>query len=542
MKYASVFLRAGIALFSGPVLTAALFAESASPGQEDAGETVRGPRFDWSLLWTGSWEEGETLTSRGDLRLIFPGQSLSLRAEAIDRRPLDFGSSPALKDFGQGLTNYGAALYHRPTGSRLLYGILDEWGLPARLRNPWIRGLPFAENHRPSAADLKTAFSSTGEPATYLYLGSPPLNFSPRAPGGGIVLRSFATAQMDAAFQPGFGGGLEGRFGEKTEVRLEGFYTAKTLAPRKSSTWFSEKPPLPEREFRLSGLGLLLDTPALTFSSDWAYSETFAWGRDIYGNLGLRLVRPLPAGWGRWALSLAADGAGSRYTGRDGSSPGAGFRSGGKLEWYGKRSSLLRLSASFRAPALWEPFNRSATSLSWRFPAPGKNSGGPFRLTRISLGADRNAADPEKILDNISLGLGFTVNPLFGSGAPSASAGNRGFFNSPVSLSLSGSLKLLDTAANGAVSPFPLTQFPCGFESAGAGGEIYWAPGIFQFRTKLAYEQKKAKEGVWEASASAAVRFRPGRFSVKLSSADFPGNWDCTVSWRLEKKEPLSGR
>jgi hypothetical protein len=528
MKYTLSVLAAGL------VLAGALFAESAPP------------RFDWRLLWAGSWEEGETLNNRGDLRLIFPAPGLSLRAEAIDRRPLDFRSSPALKDFGQGQDNYGAALYHGPTGSRLLYGVLDEWGLPARLRNPWLRALPFAENHRPSAADLKTALSTTGKPETYLYLGSPRLNMFPRMRGGGIALRGFASAQMDLDYQPGFVGGLEAGFGKTAEVRLEGFYTAKTLPPRKSTTWFSESPPLPERDFRLAGLGLLVDTPALTLSSDWACSETFAWGRDLYGNLGLRFTPTLPAGWGRWALSLAADGAGSRYTSREGSSPGAGFRSGGKLEWHGPRSSLLRLSASLRAPGLWEPFDRSAASLSWRLPGPGKNGGGPFRLTRISLGADRNAQDRDKILDRLDLGLGFTLNPLlFGraanaataataatatsaaTAATAAAAGHRGFFNSPLGFSLSGTVKGRTAAAPGS---------PHAFESAGAAGEISWQPGFFQFKTRAACEWKKTPEATWEVSASAAVRFRSGRLTVKIAAPDFPGEWNGTVSWRLEKK------
>ncbi|MDR2258530.1 MAG: hypothetical protein LBE14_05215 [Treponema sp.] len=527
MKYVSPFLFREIpGLFLCFALAVSLNAETpAVPGGGKTGGTA-GPWFAWNLLWAGSWEEGETLHNRGDLRLVFPAPGLILRAEAIDRRPMDPGN---------GITNYAAGLYHRPTGSRLLYGILDEWGLPARLRNPWGRGLPLAENHQPSMADLKTAVSVNGKPETYLYLGSPGLELFKQNPVWRPGLRGYASAQIDQDINPGFGGGLEARFGKKTEVRLDGFYTGKTLPPRKSSTWFSEAPPLPEREFRLSALGLLVTTPVLTVSSDWAVSETFAWGRDLYGNLGLRFVRPLPADRGRWALSLAADGAGSRYTGRDGSVPGAGFRTGGKLEWYGKRSSLLRLNTSLRSPGIEEPFNRSSSNLSWRLPAPGKNSAGVFRLTRISLGTDRNAAEPDKTLDSLSLTAGFSLNLRQFFGSETGSGKFRGLLSRPVGLSLSGSLKGI-TAGEETPSPYPVPQYPYRFESAKAAGELSWSPGIFQFRTKLGYGVKEAKEGIWETSASAAVRFRPGRFSVKISSPDFPEEWNYTLSWRLEKK------
>jgi hypothetical protein len=531
MKYTPLFLWRGISvLLAGFVLEAVLFAESGPP-VDAAGGAVKSPSlFTWNLLWTGSWEEADTLHNRGDFRLTFPTPGLSLRAEVIDRRPLDAEAEPAFGDFGQGLTSCGGGLYHRATGSRLLYGILDEWGLPARLRNPWGRVLPWAENHRPPAADLKTAVSSTGRPETYLYLGSPRLAFFPRGPEGGMNVRGFVSAQMDGEFQPGFNGGLEAWFGKTAEIRLDGFYTGKTLPARNGSAWFSEDPPRPERDFRLSGLGILLDVPMLTLTSDWALSETFAWGRDIYGNLGLRFARSLSGGRGRWSLSLAADGAGSRYTGRDGSTPGAGFRGGGKFEWQGKRNSLLRAGISFRAPAWGAAFNRSASDFYWRPPGPAKNSGGLFRLTRLSLGADRNASEPEKILDSLSLTAGFSLN-LRNFGPKSG-----GSFLSPIGISLSGSLKGLAAAEGGLPSPCPIPQYPYRFDSAKTAGELSWSPGVFQFRTRLGCEIKAAKEEIWETSFSAAIRFKPGRFSLKIASPDFPEEWNCTLSWRLEKK------
>jgi hypothetical protein len=272
------------------------------------------PLFGWTLLWAG-FREGKTpaapgnLVNRGDLRLSLPRYGLILRTQLVDKRPGDFSSLP-WKDPEAGNTVFSGGFYHRATGSRVLYGIIDEWGLPARLRNPWIRAVPFPEYHQPSAADLKNEASSTAKPEAYLYLGSPQL--------GSLRLSGFA--RIDGERNPGIGGGLELRPARKTDLRLEGYFTGRTLPPRKADTWFSADPPLPERDFRLYGLGFLAGFPFLVLSGDGAVSETFAFGRDLYANIGLR------AGDKPWRLSLAADGAGKRYVGRDGSAPGPGFR------------------------------------------------------------------------------------------------------------------------------------------------------------------------------------------------------------------------
>jgi hypothetical protein len=157
----TVYLRGGLCLLAALLFPGrALFAE--------AGEPER-PPFTWSLLWSGSWEEEKNLTQRGDLWLRFPRQDLALRAELLDKQPAEF-SWPGEEDsvFARSFDGSGAAvqggLYHLSTGSRLLYGLLDEWGLPARLRNTWLRSAPFVENRKPTMADLKTAPVSSTDP------------------------------------------------------------------------------------------------------------------------------------------------------------------------------------------------------------------------------------------------------------------------------------------------------------------------------------------------------------------------------------------
>jgi hypothetical protein len=533
MQY--VILIAGL-LLCGPVVGA----------EHTAAQNGQALPFLWNLLWSGSWEESKSLHDRVEARIGFPLPGLTLRGQALDKRTLNFDLDPPWGDGSNTVTHFGGGLYHSPTGSRLLYGALDEWGLSARIRSPWIRAAPFAENHKPLMADLKTAASASKAPETYLYLSSPRLGLF-----SDTEMRGFAAAQLAAndGFGPGvshaFSGGLETFFGRTVELLTEGFFTGAELPAKHSDSWFADPPPLPARDFRLYALGMALNMPYCSLSSDWAWSETFAWGRDMYGNVGIRIQPPAIGGTGGgaaqggpWSISLAADGAGERYIGRDGSSPGAGFRSAGKIERKGARGSLFRVSTTLRGPGLGDAFNRSSSQLYYRFPAPapaGRSAADvPLRVTRVSLGVDRNAADSAQILDGFDAGLGLSLQlpavPL--PGFSTANAGTRG---SPLGIHLSGSLKGLGSSDT-PPAPYPLPEESWRFDSAQAGCELSWSPGIFQFRTKWGYAVTAKKEGVWDASFSTAVRCKPGRFSVKAASLDFPRKWNYTVSWRLEKK------
>jgi hypothetical protein len=488
---------------------AVLFAESPAPF------------FNWSLLWSGSWEDSKTLNNRGEVKLNFLSPGLVVRGGVLDRRPLNFDLAPPLSaiwgDPEKQITNVIGGLYHKPTGSRLLYGVLDEWGLPARIRNPWIRSAPYAENHKPIIADLKTSASSAKKDEAYLYLSSPFLTL-PR----NVKMRGFFSAQTEVEnLFPAFSGGLDFTFAKKNGLLLETFYTQSKLQPTKSSSWFSDPPPLPERDFRLFAGGILFNSPGFSAGTDWAYSEAFAWGSGIYGNLGVTVAPLLPFGAKERPLSvsLSADGAGEHFVYRDGANHGAGFRTAGKAEWKGEGSSLIRINTAVRAPGFSEAFNRSSSGFLYRFPSRTKKSP-VLRLTRISLSIDRNAENTKKISDSLSGNLGISL--FFPQIAKTG----------PLGVYFSGSIKWLSSGEN--PTPYPWTG-KRDFDTASGACEFTISPQNFQFRSKIGYSIYEKKDGIYNFSTTAVARFKYGRLSIKAESPDFPEKWDFTISWRVEK-------
>ncbi|MCL2196466.1 MAG: hypothetical protein FWB77_02500 [Treponema sp.] len=488
--------------------------------------------FGWSFLWTGSWAENTQeitedpmlagmFNNRAEIKLHYYPPGLTLRGQVLDKRAFDFSLDPPLGDPEKEATNFTGGLYHKPTGSRLLYGVIDEWGLAARIRNPWIRSPPYAENHKPIMADSKTTVSSTKEDEAYLYLSTPVFNFN-----SNMKLRGFICAQTEIEyFSPALSGGVDFSFGEKKRgnlpynLLLEAFYTEKTLSQSKQSSWFSESPALPERDFYIYAVALLFTSPDISISSDFAVSETFAAGTDIYANLGVSYSPVLPFGQKERPLliSLAADGAGKQFVYRDGLDHGEGFRSAAKIEWKGKHSSLLRLNAVLRSPGFGEDFNRGSAGFYWRLPASAANRSSAVRLTRISLGADRNSANPSKTKNGFSGGIGVSLNM--------AKIGIK----SPLNLNFSASID--------GISDLNAENKSWDWENIGLDCDIYWSLRRFQLRSKVGVTFYAEKEEKWDLSLSGTIRFKYGRLSLKAASPDFPDKWNWTVSWRVEKSE-----
>ena len=502
-----------------------LFVLAAFPGfgKDNLGK----PLFTWDLLWSGyyysgtkntdgdfsSAEElfsGGTLYNRGNLDLGLPRLDLSFRFLATDKRLVPFAEDDKKAGF-----NPGFGIYHSESGSRFLYGVQSEYGLSARINNIWLRGIPFMESRSPSSRDLKIEPAAKDESdAAYLYLGLPYKTL----PG----IDAFAAAAMDSEMDIAFSGGL-GLEKNEMEIRLEGFYTGKELPERKASAWFSAAPPLPERDFDIYALGFIFNSPEAAFATDWAWSQTYAWGEGLYGNFAFRL------GNKPWRFSLAGDGAEGRFAGRSGAAAGTGFRLAAKGERFWSRSGLLRFRGELRAAGIGESFSRGNTSVYYRPSAPSaaekRNAASILRFTRASLTASRDARKPWKTADSLSALTGFNLGP----------------FSSAFSFSLH-SLSSLEEE-----NIFQLNAFES-FDSFKVSGELGWKPPKLHIgtsdlkidlKTRLGYTIRAEKDSILELSLNSSIKpGKWGRIGLKIASTDFPEKWNYTLSWRFDAKLP----
>jgi hypothetical protein len=148
----------------------------------------------------------------------------------------------------------------------------------------------------------------------------------------------------------------------------------------------------------------------------------------------------------------------------------------------------------------------------YRFPSNLKTHGLlPLHPVKVSAGISRDAEKADAIKDTAETAIGFNAGPF-------------GF-------SLQGSISGL-AEPEAAPLPFPVPS-SWEFSSAKISGTVSYSRGALSFGGKAGYTAAKAKDPVWDGSVSAAIRGKPGRFSVKISSPDFPEQWDCTLSWRL---------
>jgi hypothetical protein len=479
-------------LFAGRKIAAVLFMVTACLWAEEPAGTGGGKKlFTFSLFESGAWAEGGNLTNRLDLRLYAP-PGLTFRAQAADKR-----LTPPWEHPDSGITALGAAVYHKSTGSRLLYGIVETAGLSNRTRRVWSRSAPWFEAHSLSTADLKNTAGDAEESGAYMEISSPSAR----------LFNAGASVRLDRNAEAVFTGRGGARLPRGSSVRLEGLITERMLEERGMSQWFSDKPYLPERKFGFYAISAVFTNPYVCFAGDFARSEVFAWGTDVYANAALRVgLRP-------WRASVAVDGAGERFSGSDGSATGAGFRTAAKFEWEGSRNMLFRVHSVLRSAALREPFDRGAAGVYFRLP---QNKNKFVRLIRISLELERDAQKPERITDGIDIGAAFIAGPFrpsFGIAAKHHTAANPGDY----------------------INPFPVYTSEHRLDTIKFSGAVSFRISFAALTGSVSYTATDGKDSVITSSAGASVSGKLGRIGLKLNNNVRTGDWSYTISWRLEK-------
>jgi hypothetical protein len=483
-----------------------------------------------SLLFAGFWESGGNLSERAQIMLEMPASGLGFRIQYTDRRKASSWDAFTESFDKNSLAAFSGGIYHKPTGSRFLYGMITTSGLSARITNPRLKGVPFEESRVASQSELKTESSSTALPTFYLHLASSELGLG-SGDSSKLRLKVFGAVSLESEGEPGstlsfsfgksaFTAGTTVSFSRSSWARLETYYTEGTIPPRTPSTWFSSKPALPERDFRVYAGSVVLHFPRFGFAVDGAWSETFAYGKGFYSNLGLRFGdRP-------WRLSLAADGSGSRYTGPDGSENGAEFRFAARLERRGKRSSLFRFEALARAAetednvpgGFWELAetpNRYSFGVYYR-PQVG---GGSFAVRSFSFSLKKDSRIPGKE----SAGAEALVSlRLFQLG-----------FDSRISVS-----GLEENSKENQALQETVKFGHYRFDSLRLHENLVWSRGFFQCKAGFGYTAEMKTTGLktsWDASLAITFKGKHGWFSLKASTPNFPGDWEYTLSWLVRK-------
>jgi hypothetical protein len=463
--------------------------------------------FTPAFLWSGSYHGDESLANRADARLRLNFKEVSrwldftVRAQLFDERPADDMLS-------NGLSFLGTGLYHNPTGSRILYGPIDIGGLPARIRNIYRHSAPFVSAHSPFTADLKANPGAASTNAFAARLVTPPLLIRPFS-WGWQAFTAFTTEATNN--RNGFLIGVNTVADKRFEASAEVYYQEAALPDQKTSGWFLDKPPLPRRDTRVYAGSARFVSPPASAAMDIAYSETFAFGRGMYGNMGLQFGnRP-------WRFSIAADIVTPRFVDSAGAVPGQGFRVGGKIERFLPRGELWRAETTLRGYGEDEDtFTRSSSKLYYHFPTPKNKS--PVSLSQIALSATRNAVNNTKILDSWHFNIGV----------------NAGRLRAKTSCTVD------EYTHDDTPSFFPDRECVYVIYNWRMDEEVVIPFDLLTLTASLGYLKKldwvtaQWKDAELPFSLSLQFHKVPGQFTVKLSTPGFPRDWKIGLSWRFK--------
>jgi len=184
---------------------------------------------------------------------------------------------------------FGAeAILSEAVGLKAAVGRLKETGFLYSLSNPFGKSLHSGARLRPSSFSLDAGASFAAETAQAFAVELP--NALPLSAGAGFIRREERRILI----------GSIGASNNGSALRFEGLYAEASLQARTSDTWFSERPPLPERIQHLAAGSLTADFGDTQWSISGAVTETEAMGRGMYakatGDVGIGGFRAIIAG------------------------------------------------------------------------------------------------------------------------------------------------------------------------------------------------------------------------------------------------------
>ncbi|MDR0910148.1 MAG: hypothetical protein LBM77_10330 [Spirochaetaceae bacterium] len=389
--------------------------------------------LDTSLLMQGSWAWDKKMENRLDGSLEMSG--IKGRLLLNDARPSAFWEKTTWES-GAGQSGLGLGLYHRGSGSRLLYGALNNAGLPARLANPFSGNVHWASSYKATESELKKE-ASRKETEIYGLFSSPWWTLPQD-----IKIMGFAQIQTEFEQRISYDAGSELIFsdakGRRQHLGIEFFNQFSTLEALKATGWFSKTYPLPQRRSNIYGGHAFYLFPGLEIQADGAISETEFWGRGCFGSTAVefnsKLAPFIP--W-NWKLHLAIEGINDHFTDAKGKSGKGGIRGGLKYEHLLKKSETYRADIQFHWKAN-EDSLKIKTNAVYRFPSNVYL--GLFHPVQIGLSYDSGTEAKEQ--STIAGHFNFLIKPLstklYAAYAPAfeSPSSEKGFFKTGCNLKL----------------------------------------------------------------------------------------------------------
>ena len=318
------------------------------------------------LLFSGVWQPGESLEHK--LNLIYTPKlaELSIRAFLSDARPCPSSNVPQEinpKVFG--------GMYHHPSNSRILAGPIIQKGLLQNMNSPSLGTVPYAEDHHRSSADLETTARTSTNIQHHITLATLKEK----------KFQAYTLLTIDSGTNWNVLGGWQNSGENESELRLEGFFLSQMLPERRSSAWFSDSPPLPQRTSSMVGFSGLLKSTMGTICAEGAWSQTQFMPLGFYGNSAVELDLD------QWRIQLAADGTAGIFIGKNKKEAPRFFRSGIKIERTTARYGTIELACYSRSLSL----SNYPDELGFLLDIKTKEFPSILQLNRVSISAKRTA-------------------------------------------------------------------------------------------------------------------------------------------------------